>query len=60
MVAQATDVARLESMTIGRATPLPIKDACDDAVGVIARQPANERNRALVGADGRRPRTRQC
>ncbi|MGH7117718.1 MAG: hypothetical protein ACREFP_01755 [Acetobacteraceae bacterium] len=59
MVAQAADVARLESMATGRGTPLPIKDARNDAVGVIAGQAANERDRVLVGADGRRPRTWQ-
>ena len=52
-------MARQESMTISRGTPLPIEDTCNDAVRVMAAQPANERNRVLVSADSWRPRTWQ-
>jgi hypothetical protein len=59
MAAQVADVTGLESVTISRPAPLPIEDASDDPIGVMAGQPANKSDRVLVGADSRRPRTRQ-
>jgi hypothetical protein len=38
-------VVCFEPMTICRLAPLPIEDAGDDAIGVIAGQAANERDR---------------
>src|SRR5262244_1695476 len=46
-------------MTVRRGPPLPIEDAGDHTVGVMGREPAQQRDRVLVGADGGRPRARQ-
>src|SRR5215472_10853078 len=46
-------------MTVCRSPPLPIEDAGDHTVGVMGREPAQQRDRVLVGADGGRPRARQ-
>ena len=46
-------------MTIGRSPLLPIEDAGDHTIGVMGREPAQQRDRVLVGADGSWPRARQ-
>ena len=59
MPAQVADAAGDEAMTVCRDPPLPIEDAGDHTVGVMGREPAQQRDRVLVGADGGRPRARQ-
>src|SRR5690349_11745639 len=46
-------------MTICRGPSLPIEDASDNTIGVMGREPVQQRDRVLVGADGGRPRARQ-
>src|SRR5215468_5281265 len=46
-------------MTICRGPSLAIEDASDHTIGVMGREPAQQRDRVLVGADGGRPRARQ-
>src|SRR5260370_22602085 len=46
-------------MTICRGPLLPIEDAGDHTIGVMGREPAQQRDRVLVGADGGWPRARQ-
>src|SRR5215469_2872929 len=48
-----------EAMTVHRGPPLTIEDAGDHTVGVMRGEPAQQRDRVLVGADGGRPRARQ-
>ena len=59
MAAQVADAAGGEAMTICRGPLLPIEDAGDHTIGVMGREPAQQRDRVLVGADGGRPRARQ-
>src|SRR5262252_3843947 len=59
VAAQVTDAAGGEAMTICRGSSLPIEDASDHTIGVMGREPAQQRDRVLVGADGGRPRARQ-
>jgi hypothetical protein len=59
VAAQIADAAGDEAMTICRATPLPIENAGDYAVGVMDREPAHQCDRVLISADGGRPRARQ-
>src|SRR5499427_3708728 len=46
-------------MTVCRGPLLPIEDAGDHTIGIMGREPAQQRDRVLVGADGGRPRARQ-
>src|SRR6516162_9261777 len=46
-------------LSICRGPLLPIEDAGDHTIGVMGREPAQQRDRVLVGADGSRPRARQ-
>ena len=46
-------------MAISRVSPLPIKDAGNDPVGVMMGQPTNECDGVLVGPYRRWPRTWQ-
>src|SRR5690349_7728719 len=50
---------RREAMTICRGPLLPIENAGDHTIGVMGGEPAQQRDRVLVGADGGRPRARQ-
>ena len=59
MAAQIADAARLEAMAICRGAPLAIEDAGDHGIGIEGRQPAQERDRILIGAYRGRPRARQ-
>ena len=59
MAAQVADAAGGEAMTVCRSPPLPIEDAGDHTVEVMGREPAQQRDRVLVSADGGRPRARQ-
>ena len=59
MAAQVADAAGGEAMTIRRGPLLPIEDAGDHTIGVMGREPAQQRDCVLVGADGGRPRARQ-
>src|SRR6516164_6231721 len=59
VAAQVADAAGGEAMTISRGPLLPIEDAGDHTIGVMGGEPAQQRDRVLVGADGGRPRARQ-
>src|SRR5499433_1041468 len=59
VAAQVADAAGGEAMTVCRGPPLPIEDAGDHTIGIMGREPAQQRDRVLVGADGGRPRARQ-
>src|SRR5215469_7530065 len=59
VAAQVADAAGGEAMTVCCGPPLPIEDAGDHTIGVMGREPAQQRDRVLVGADGSRPRARQ-
>src|SRR5262249_60775596 len=56
---QVADPAGGEAGAIGRCRLLPIEDAGDRTIAVMGREPAQQRDRVLVGADGSRPRARQ-
>ena len=59
MAAQVADAAGGKAMAVYRGPSLPIEDAGDHTIGVMGREPAQQRDRVLVGADGGRPRARQ-
>src|SRR6516164_722824 len=59
VAAQVADAAGSEAMTVCCGAPLPIEDAGNYIIGVMSREPAQQRDRVLVGADGGRPRARQ-
>src|SRR5215469_7103308 len=59
VAAQVADAASGEAMTICRGPLLPIENAGDHTIGVMGREPAQQRDRVLSGADGGRPRARQ-
>src|ERR1700745_1283528 len=56
---QAANTIALEAMTARRPAALPIEDAGDHSVGVVARQAAHERTGVLTSVPGPRPRARQ-
>jgi hypothetical protein len=49
VAAQVADAAGGEAMTICRGPLLPIEDAGDHTIGVMGREPAQQRDRVLVG-----------
>src|SRR5262249_18367137 len=59
VAAQVANAAGGEARPICRGPLLPIEDAGDHTIGVMGREPAQQRDRVLVGADGGRPRARQ-
>src|SRR5499427_9269572 len=59
VAAQVADATGGEAMTICRGPSLPIEGASDHTIGVMGREPAQQRDRVLVGADGGRRRARQ-
>src|SRR5215831_4975894 len=59
VAAQIADAAGSEPMAVGCGAPLAIENASDDAVGVVDREAAHQRDRVLISAHGGRPRPRQ-
>ncbi len=55
VAAQIADTAGGEAMAVGRGAALPIEDAGDDAIGIMDREAAYQRDRVLSGAHSGRP-----